>query len=163
MKLGIIIVFNNNQDDIKTKTIIDQLKSTDQIEFCLVDNESKDDTLELLREIKENCSSVSIVEIKKHVSIVASKRAGARYMFNNFDLRHLACLDVNTLKSYRLNLSDIIELICTETESIISYDRDLKSKYIIKPTLFKSVFSLMDYLKKVQGKEVSRGLNLIIV
>lgn len=146
MKLGIIVIFRNNLDDIEVKSLTESIKSNQNVKFCLVDNESFDDTVDALFEIKENCANVSIVEIKRQVNNKASKRAGARFMFNNYNLKHIGFVEVNTLKSKHINLVEFIKLISEDYESIIEYDKYLRSKYLIKPTLFNSVFPLMNYI-----------------
>lgn len=163
MKLGIIIIFRNNQDDIDVDLLTESLNSVPNMRFCLVDNESKDETMELLFELKENCSNVSIVEIKKQITQKAAKRAGSRFMFNNYDLRHIGYVDVSTLKSNQYNFNEFVKLICKDNESIIKYDKDLRSKYLIKPTLFNSVFSVLEYINEKYNNDFNSTDNLLIV
>ncbi|WP_290470252.1 glycosyltransferase [Lacinutrix sp. MedPE-SW] len=92
MKIGIIIIFHNNEDDIDTKYFIDKISQTKHLELCFVNNESRDSTYQLLEEIKYQCSNVSIVNIKKFKSDVSAVRAGARYMFSQYDLENWVTL-----------------------------------------------------------------------
>ncbi|WP_299114502.1 hypothetical protein [uncultured Winogradskyella sp.] len=116
--------------------------------MCFVDNESKDETLEKLIEIKETCTTkVSIVEIKKKVNRELAKRAGARFMFNDFDLKHLGFIDANTLIEQKYNINEIVNSLCAEKDEIIAFDKNIKSRQRIKSTLYKSIFSLLDYFK----------------
>ena len=89
MKIGIIIIFYNNENDIDKDLFSKQIKKTQNIKFCLVNNCSKDKTYQILKEIKEECDSiVSIVNVKKIGSETSAKRAGARYMINQFELKY---------------------------------------------------------------------------
>lgn len=93
MKIGVIIIFKNNYDAIDKDFIIHQINASKRIEFCLVDNDSEDNTIAQLNDIKEICTTkVSVLEIKKWPSEVTAKRAGARYMFNQFNLKHIGFL-----------------------------------------------------------------------
>ena len=90
MKIGVIIIFRNNESLINVDALAKHIQSTDVVKFCLVDNNSKDNTIQLLNEVKENCADkVEIVEIKKTVSEPMAKRAGARYLFSNYNLHSI--------------------------------------------------------------------------
>jgi GTPase SAR1 family protein len=148
MKLGVIIIFYNNASDINSKVFIHNLKSTNRVQWCLVDNESKDNTLEKLKEIKESVANISVVEIKKHINQDAAKRAGSRFIFNNSNLKHIGFIDVNDLTARQFNINEVIEKLQNDAEHIIEYNKELKRLQTIKPTLFKSVFSILDYLRQ---------------
>ncbi|MDT0558989.1 family 2 glycosyl transferase [Ichthyenterobacterium sp. W332] len=148
MNIGVIIIFHNNVTDINPEDFIENINSTEHIKMCLVDNESKDETLEKLLEIKEACmDKVSIVQIKKKVNRESAKRAGARYLFNDFDLKHIGFIDTNNLIEQNYNINEIVNSLCTEKDEIIAFNKEIKRKRHIKSTLFKSVFSLLEYFK----------------
>ncbi|WP_299120296.1 glycosyltransferase [uncultured Winogradskyella sp.] len=160
MKIGIIIIFNNNEEQIEKRFFMEQINACDTIELCLVDNNSKDQTLQLLQDIKEACPArVSVVEIKKYSSEDAAKKAGARYMFNQFDLKHIGFINVNAAHQKSETLNMLIESICKNHESIIDVNLRIIENQEIKQTLFKNVFSVVDYLKKVK---TNNNLNLSI-
>ena len=73
----IIIIFHNNEDELD-HAFKEHISKHQNIKFCLVDNDSKDNTLALLKTIKEdNPDHISIVEIKKHVTDETAKKAFA--------------------------------------------------------------------------------------
>lgn len=148
MKIGVIIIFHNNALDINPKVLIDNINTTENIKICFVDNESKDETYDKLLEIKESCQKkVAIVQIKKKVSRESAKRAGARFMFNDYNLKHLGFIDANVLVENKYNLNQIIESVCLNTDNIIAFDKEKKKQLRIKSSLFKSVFSILEYFK----------------
>ena len=160
MNIGIIIIFNNNEEQIEKHFFIEQINSSKAIELCLVDNNSKDKTLQLLHDIKEVCpSKVSVVEIKKHSSEDAAKRAGARYMFNQFNLKHIGFVDVNTIYKKGETLNALIESLCENQELIINANLRVIESQKVKRTLFKSIFSVVDYLKKIKTNTNFNNLN----
>lgn len=151
MNIGVIIIFNDNEAQIETRLFTEKMKVSEGIEFCLVDNNSRDNTLQLLKDIRERCvSKVSIVEIKKQCSTDAAKRAGGRYMLNEFNLRHIGYLDVNSVYQKGDTLKDLIAVILKNKELIIDFNLRQIENRETKQTLFKSIFSVADYLKQIQ-------------
>ena len=151
MKIGIIIIFHNNEKDIDKKKFIEHLNATKNLELCLVNNCSKDKTYQLLKEIKEGSeTNLSIVNIKKFKSDEAAVRAGARYMFNEFNLNHLGYVSTNLLNLKRYGLNRLIKAISENQNFILKYNIETLERKEIKLTLFQSVFSVIEYLKKIK-------------
>jgi len=150
MKLGIIIVFRNNKEEINTKFLIDNLNKIKHMELCFVNNESKDNTYKMLKEIKSKSDKVSLVNIKKYKSHNTAIRAGARYMFNEFRLDHLGYINVNDLKDGNRKLATILEKIHANRKPIIELDKKMVKTYKIKRTSFQKLFSVVDYLTKLK-------------
>lgn len=159
MKIGVIIIFHDNELHIEKRFLTEQINECNTIEFCLVDNNSKDKTLQLLMEIKETCSAhVSVVEIKKQNTVEAAKKAGARYMFNEFNLRHIGFVDANSIRQgHTLNM--IIASIYRNKESIIDTNLKIIENQKIKQTLFKSIFSVVEYLQNIKRNTNFNNLN----
>ncbi len=159
MKIGVIIIFHDNELHIEKRFLIEQINECNAIEFCLVDNNSKDKTLQLLMEIKETCSShISVVEIKKQNSVDTAKKAGARYMFNQFNLRHIGFVDANSIQEgHTLNM--LVASICRNKQSIIDTNLKVIENQKIKQTLFKSIFSVVEYLQNIKMKTNFNNLN----
>lgn len=148
MKLGIIIIFRNNANKIDIGAISKSLKPVSDLVLCLVDNQSKDVTLEKLKEIRENSSNVEVVEIKKQSALEAAKKAGARFMFNTYNLKHLGFIDVNAIETNTIDINIIIELVCRSQGSILDFNKKLKRQTQVRQTFFKSIFSVLDFLKQ---------------
>ncbi|WP_179352118.1 glycosyltransferase [Winogradskyella vidalii] len=152
MRIGIIIIFHNNETDIDTTFFIEQIKASEYIDLCFVDNESKDATISVLEDIKEACpTKVSVIEIKRSVSEIAATKAGARYMFNEFNLKHIGYINVNALKPEEQTLNALIKSFCTHKDGIIDFNLKTIKDQEIKKTLFKSVFSVVEYLQHIES------------
>lgn len=158
MKTGIIIICYNNEIDMDTNRCVRYLNNVNDIEFCLVNNNSKDNTYELMKEISEACENVSIVNINKYKTDMAAVRAGARFMFNQFDLKYLGFVDNNLISKYE-DLSLLIKAIQENQVHISNYNRSILNKKGIKLTLFQSLFPVMDYLAKINSKDEYSELN----
>lgn len=154
MNIGVIVICHNNAGELNPQSVIDNINATDKIKMCFVDNESKDDTLEKLLEIKESCEDkVSIVQIKKKVNCESAKRAGARYMFNNFDLKHIGFMNTANIIKNNYDINEMLNTLCENKDDIIAFDKENKSKQRIKTTFIKSIFSLLDYFKSKEYNE----------
>ena len=155
MKVGIIIIFHNNEEYINIDLFREQINKAQNIKLCLVNNCSKDKTYQMLKEIKEDCkSNISIVDIKKIVSESSAKRAGARYMYNRFELNHIGYFSTSSIDLNRDGLNNLIKSICNYQKEILEYNIEkLKSKEV-KQTLFQSLFPVIEYLKSIQSKKV---------
>ena len=150
MKIGVIIVFHNNEKEIDTSFFIEQIQQTQNLELCLVNNSSKDKTYQLLKEIKEACENVSVVNVKKFKSDVSAVRSGARFMFNKFNLKHLGYISTNLLNIKYHGLNGLVKAISDNHEVILEYNIENLKRRNIKLTLFQSLFSVIEYLKKIK-------------
>lgn len=151
MKLGVIIVFHNNEADIDTTFFIEYLNQAKNLELCLVNNASRDNTFQLLKDIKSACeTTVSLVDIKKFKSDSSAVRSGARFMFNQFDLRHISYINTHEINNKAYALSSLIKAMSKNQNIILKYNISVIDKKEIKQTLFQSVFSIIEYLEKLK-------------
>lgn len=150
MKTGIIIVFHNSESIINKDEFIRYIKQLAPLIFCLVNNESKDNTYELLKEIKEQTENVYVVNIKKFKSDLSAVRAGARFMFNQHKYKHLGYVNLNLLNRKYQDLNYIFQGIIEYQDSILEYDQNIKKGQIKRSTMFQRLFSVIDYLSKLK-------------
>ena len=155
MKLGIIIICYNNENDIDISHCVKYLNKVKDIEICLVNNNSKDNTYNVLKEIKEYCGHVSIVDIKKFKSDSAAVKAGARFMSSQFNLKHLGFVNTIMIRKYQ-DLSHLIKAILDNQVDILNYDQNISNNKPIKLTMFQSLFPVMDYLAKMDLNDYSK-------
>lgn len=147
MKTGIIIICYNNEYVIDKELCIKYINDVKNIEFCLVNNNSQDNTYDILKDISESCKNVSIVNINKYKSSKSAIRAGARFMFNHYNIKYLGFITTNTFSNYD-NLSLLIKTIQENQLDISNYNQPIFNTKEIRLTLFKSLFPVMDYLAK---------------
>ncbi len=149
MKIGIIIIFHNNERDIDSNFFIGHFNQAENLEMCLVNNDSRDNTYQMLKEIKEECGNVSIVNIKKFKSDLSAVRAGARYLFNQFNLQHIGYASSKSFNTKYHGLNGLIKAISKNQDDILKYNIQILEKHEIKQTLFQSLFSVIECLKKL--------------
>lgn len=151
MKLGIIIICYNNENDIDISQSTKYLNKVKDIEICLVNNHSKDNTYDILKEIREACENVSVVNIKTFKSDTSAVKAGARFMSSQFNLKHLGFVNMKMTSKYE-NLNMLIKEIRDNQGDILKYNQRFSNKKGMKLTMFQSLFPVMDYLKELQLK-----------
>ncbi len=151
MKTGIIIICYNNELDIDMNLCIKLINDVKNIELCFVNNNSQDNTYDLLKDISDACENVSLVNINKHKTDISAVRAGARFMFNQFNLKYLGFFTSDRVIKYE-NLCLLIKDIQDNQVDISNYNESILNKKGTKLTLFKSLFPVMDYLEKRNSK-----------
>ena len=145
MKIGIIIICSNNENDIDIGLCIKHLNKVKDIEICLVNNNSKDNTYNILKEINERCKNVSIVNVKKLKSDNSAVKAGARFMSSQHNLKYLGFVNTNMISKYK-DLSLLIKTIRDNQVDISKYNERFLNKKRKKLTMFQSLFPVMDYI-----------------
>ncbi len=147
MKLGIIIIFHDNEDIIDKDFFISHLNQAKNIEFCFVNNASSDKTYQFLTEIKEDYSCISLVDIKKYTTESIAVKAGARFLFNEFELNHIGYVSTDTRKKEQFNLYEMLKAINANKDFILEYDIKMIERQKIKKSIMNRIFSVIEYLK----------------
>jgi len=162
MQLGILIILYNNQDDILHKDFEQFLNLSTISELCFVDNSSDDETLEILQELKEESKyDFTVVEIKKTIPQNAAKRAGARYMNQNFTLKHLCYLNLNDTRYDHMDIRTLITTIKDQIPNFIAlHKQELKTRNLSNPFL-KQMFSIKEYIEKLTESDNTLKLNIV--
>jgi hypothetical protein len=150
MKLGIIIIFHDSEDLIDKHFFISHFNQTKKIKFCFVNNASSDNTYQYLKEIKEDCSSLSLVDIKKYTTQSIAVKAGARFLFNAFELNHIGYVSANSRNKDQFNLNELLKAINANKDFILEYDIKMIEREKIKKSIMNRIFSVMEYLKELK-------------
>lgn len=141
MKKGVIIVFSNNEKEIK-ETQFDKLLDKDIAEFCFVNNASNDHTLDKLKDIKtKTFNNISIVDVKKNKGTKAAIKAGVRYLVNNKELKLIIYLVFYKNTDF-LNLEYTLNIMMNRNKKIINLNTNNRN-------ILQNVFSLEQLIKKI--------------
>ena len=146
MKLGIIIIFHNNAEDVNKAAIVSILNEMNNVQFCFVNNASRDKTLDMLRQIKEDCPRVSIVDIKKYASELLAIKAGARFLNSSLELHSLGYVNVENFKNEKFKLTALLSDVQRNIEYFQDTEQLLKRNGNTKKPILKISFSVIDYL-----------------
>ena len=145
MKTGIIIVFHNYEKEIDQILFKEYFKQVESIKFCLVNNNSKDNTGQLLTEVAEDCKNVSLVNIRCLKSEKSAIRAGVRYLWNEFGIEQIGFIITKELTNDR-DIKSLFKELVSKEDYVLSYQSNVIEEHHPKRTLFQSLFSLVDYL-----------------
>ncbi|ULC60339.1 glycosyltransferase [Flaviramulus sp. BrNp1-15] len=157
MKIGIIIIFHDNENDIDSNLFNNLFNIKNNTHLCLVNNGSKDDTLERLHAIKDKCeTTINIVDIKKNKGKDSAIKAGARYLFNQNDLKLIGYLSWNPSVNFN-KFKELIRVVEENKESMVKHNtKTLKNKQFQR-AIFKNIFSIVEYFEKLIETEQNRS------
>lgn len=155
MKLGIILTFHDYEKYIDKDIFIKYANQFENVKLCLVNNESKDNTYNILKDIKERCDYVSVVNIKKRKADISAVKAGARFLFNQYHFDHLGYVNANQLNKSNNELEIILKSINKNQHELVDYNLKVLDNKATKQTLFQKLFSIVDYLVKLKLYESS--------
>ncbi|WP_430411068.1 glycosyltransferase [Kordia sp.] len=142
MKIGILIVFRNDESAIEVQRFIQLFVKKTKLNVCFVNNGSTDETLDLLKEIKEETAiPISIIDVKKDRGHQAAIKAGVRYLTSKNDLPYILCLKKYTSKDIKV-LESVFQIIQQEKGIVMNLFKKAKRM------LHKNVFSLYGILEK---------------
>ncbi len=142
MKIGILIVFRNDESKIEVPQFSKLFAETTKLNVCLVNNGSTDNTLKLLKEIQEESSAtISIIDVKKNRGHNAAIKAGVRYLKSIEEFSYILCLQKYSTKDF---------IILEKVFTIVQQEKDIVKSLFTKTKQFihKNVFSLHGVLEK---------------
>ena len=141
MKTGIIIPCYNEEKRLNVQAFIDFIKTHDNYHLCFVNDGSKDNTLEVLDQIKEaRTIKVSIIDMKRNKGKAAAVRAGARYLFNRQDVDYIGFIDADLSTDFE-DFKRLVSTIHQNNELALVYgSRGLGGDNIKKDPLRKLFF-----------------------
>lgn len=161
MRIGIIIIFYNNALDID-KTLLKGLSDLRKhAQLCLVNNASTDKTLEKLQELNATEGFVyTILDIKQNRGIDTAIKAGARYLFNQNELKYIGFINVEGFNTEQ-SLFDFLSAAESHKDSIVQYNLKLVKNNKMHRVLFKNIFSVVDYLSQMHigSSKVVKNIN----
>lgn len=99
--------------------------------------------------------------LKKKKSDSSAVKAGARFMTSQFNIKHLGYINTSMIRKYQ-NLSLLIKTIRDNQMDILEYNKRISDEKAMKPTMFQSLFSVVDYLAKIDAKNEYNKLNPLI-
>ncbi|BAO75979.1 hypothetical protein WPG_1749 [Winogradskyella sp. PG-2] len=115
------------------------------VKVCLVCNSNDAKVYETLTEIADQCSNTNVVNAKMKKTSSASIRAGARFLQNEFSLKHIGYIS----EIDHLEVLSVLEKFIEYQETIIALNKREKNNKNVKPTFYQSLFSISEYLEKI--------------
>lgn len=145
------MIFYNSEGHIHKPLFIKVINELTDIEICLVNNNSLDTTYYQLRDIKEACSNVSLINIKIKTSETNAIKAGARFMINEFDLNSLGYITMNSIHSKFNSIHEIVKAIRRYKDALKNKNPYMLKPYENKQLLMKKIYSVTDCILQLQN------------
>ncbi len=96
MKTGIIIPCYNEENRLNVTAFKDFIAKENNYHLCFVNDGSKDNTIDVLKQIqKTNSNKVSIVDVKENSGKAAAVRSGAKYLYTQKKMDYIGFMDAD--------------------------------------------------------------------
>ncbi len=146
MTYGIVIVFLNNENDLKTNSILELFRIHNEVKFCLINNGSDDETLKMLNALMtENPDRIRVLDIKKAKNFKAAVKAGIRCLECEYDLSKVGYIDYKDVSDVNLFIQRLRSDIIWETQFKQAVSKEIE-KYNLGRELFRNACSLRSIL-----------------
>ena len=137
MKTGIIIPCHNEEKKMNAQAFISFIKNNSDYHLCFVNDGSRDNTLELLYDMKRRAPhNISIIDVKKTSGKAIAVRAGIRFLYNMKTINYIGFIDADL----SINLEDFKKLVKTlkidDSVSVVYTSFNTKDNDIIQCDLF---------------------------
>jgi hypothetical protein len=141
--VGIILVFHNNENNLNFDLITQTLNAASDLHFCLVNNGSVDNTLDLLNNVKQQSKNkISVLDIKKYKSEIFALKSATRYLNSVEKIKHYGYLVIEKTSGITI----LNRFIKSNNEAPITLNMPHMVNSKENRLLIKNVFYLMDYL-----------------
>ena len=140
MYLGIIIVFNNDEENLNVPKMVD-LFNTLNLKICLVNNGSLDKTIDILQRIKYQLNTDSdffIVDNKFDKGIKNAVKSGVRFLLNENEFDFIVYLKSNSIGQLNKLKKKILDLKNNYQHTLVSKNP--------KRSVLKNVYSIQDFI-----------------
>lgn len=141
MKTGIIIPCYNEEKRLNQETFISFVKENSDYHLCFVNDGSKDNTLAVLRAMKEQAPyAISIVDVKKNSGKATAVRAGARFLYSRPNIAHIGFMDADLSTDFR-DFKDLVNTLKKEDKLVVFGSRNALGSGSIERNFMRNVFS----------------------
>jgi len=141
MKTGIIIPCYNEGKRLNQSAFVNFISNNQDFILCFVNDGSKDNTLQVLHEIKSQCMDrVSIVDVKKNAGKAAAVRAGVRFLFSKNNISNIGFMDADLSTDFK-DFKDLVTTLQREDKLMVFGSRNMGKKETIKRDFFRKIFS----------------------
>ncbi|MFT6869552.1 MAG: hypothetical protein ACJAYY_002701 [Paraglaciecola sp.] len=140
MNSAIIIIFSNYEKEINDLDK-ENLLTLNTSKVCFVNNARKDNTLNLLKEIKlESKNNISIVDIKYDRGVKSALKSGVRFLLSESEFDFIVYLQSNMLEYL-----EVLKECLMNFEEINQDDSIVPKRF--KRNVLKNVFSIDELFK----------------
>ena len=151
MYVGLIIVFTAFEDEKLKEYLIASLNTITNARICLVCNDNDEEVLEILSEIARDCANTNVVSTKRNKSTHSSIRAGARYLSNQLNLKHVGFIvDLDSFK-----IVEVVKEYIQHQKEIVTLHKIEQENKAFKPTFYQSLFPIPKYLEKIVSNPIA--------
>lgn len=147
MKTGVIIIFKLEIDDLLKGRLRELFNINPNIKFCLLNKTNNEEIQYFLSNIADQFENVSFVSLGKIKMNVSAKRAGARFMSNEFNLNLLGYI----VQEQNIDFIKIIESFIKKQTEIDTNKIKKKITRRGQQILTRKILSIQDFVKNTNN------------
>ena len=147
MKTGVIIIFKLEIDDLLKGRLRELFNINSNIKFCLLNKTNNEEIQYFLSNIADQFENVSFVSLGKIKMNVSAKRAGARFMSNEFNLNLLGYI----VQEQNIDFIKIIESFIKKQTEIDTNKIKKKITRRGQQILTRKILSIQDFVKNTNN------------
>jgi len=141
MKTGIIIPCYNEANRLNTNAFVHFVKYNTAYHLCFVNDGSKDNTVEVLNQIKKQVPvRVSIIDVKNNAGKAAAVRTGVKYLNQNKNIDVVGFMDADLSTGFA-DFKSLVKTLRENDELTFVYGSRGKGEGNIKRSFFRGIFS----------------------
>lgn len=144
MRVGIIIPCYNEEKRLNIKAIRKWLNDFNDFHLCFVNDGSKDDTLNILLQFKEEYNErITIINKKKNQGKSMAIRAGARFFYSISTIKYVGYFDADFSNGFE-SFNDLIKSLQLNKKLEMTFSS--RNKAIIEKAYHKIFFKIKKLL-----------------
>lgn len=162
MKVGIIIPCYNEEKRLKTHSFRSALYNYSDIKLCFVNDGSTDNTIGVLKTLTlEFPSRVTILNKRKNQGKAAAIRDGARFFYNQPEIKYVGYLDADLSTDFK-DFDSLVNSLKQDRKLIMVFGSRNQGNTNIKRNFFRKMFSvvimkLIQFILKLPIKDTQCG------
>jgi hypothetical protein len=141
MRLGIIILFDGDNEEVNQDNMLDYYENSRDLEICLVNNNDVLCSSMHISSYLLNIKNLYVLNIRKSKLDTSAVRAGARFMYSRFQYEHLGHISCSSFDE----VLQVIKMVLTNKGAIIKWSQSRNRGASRKRTQFQSIFSLSQF------------------
>ncbi len=152
MKTGIIIPCYNEEKRLNQEAFISFIHENEDYHLCFVNDGSKDKTLDVLYNMKDQApDSISVIDVKKNSGKATAVRAGARFLYSQSHISNIGFMDADLSTDFR-DFKDLVKTLKQEDKLMVFGSRNSGGSSKIE----------RDFMRNVLSKFIKQFILLII-
>jgi dolichyl-phosphate beta-glucosyltransferase len=141
MKTGIIIPCYNEEKRLNQEAFVSFIQENEDYHLCFVNDGSKDNTLEVLHNMKNLApNAISVIDVKKNSGKATAVRAGARFLYSEPHISNIGFMDADLSTDFR-DFKDLVKTLKRDNQIMVFGSRNSGGSSKIERDFMRNILS----------------------